>query len=104
MFAFLRAPPRALLLAATALSLPAFAHADEAGPLVDAVIVTANPDPEDPPVVADARRRLSETPGAVAVISCHSRAVCAPHCTILTTGPADAQGCSSAAPCPPGVP
>jgi iron complex outermembrane receptor protein len=69
MFAFLRASPRALLLAATALSMPALAHADEAGALVDAVIVTANPDPEDPPVVADARRRLSETPGAVAVIS-----------------------------------
>lgn len=49
--------------------LPALAHADDSGPLVDAVIVTAHPDPEDPPVVADARRRLSQTPGAAAVIS-----------------------------------
>jgi iron complex outermembrane recepter protein len=69
MSAYLRASSRALLLAAAASALPALAHADEAGPLVDAVIVTANPNPEDPPVVADARRRLSQTPGAVAVVS-----------------------------------
>ena len=36
---------------------------------VSSVIVTARPNPEDPPVVAAARRRLSETPGAVSVIS-----------------------------------
>ena len=36
---------------------------------VSSVIVTARPNPEDPPVVADARKRLSETPGAVSVIS-----------------------------------
>ena len=65
----LRASPRALLLAAAAVCSPALAHADEAAPLVDAVIVTANPQPDDPPIVADARRRLSETPGAVAVVS-----------------------------------
>jgi iron complex outermembrane receptor protein len=35
----------------------------------DTIIVTAARDPEDPPVVADARQRLSETPGAVAVVS-----------------------------------
>lgn len=69
MSAFLRASPRALLLAAAALSTPSLAQADEAAPLVDAVIVTANPQPDDPRVVADARRRLSETPGAVAVVS-----------------------------------
>jgi iron complex outermembrane recepter protein len=36
---------------------------------VDTVIVTATRNSEDPPVVADARSRLSETPGAVAVVS-----------------------------------
>jgi len=41
---------------------------------VDSVIVTARRDPEDPPVVADARQRLSETPGAVAVVSAESYA------------------------------
>ncbi len=40
----------------------------------DVVIVTASADPEDPPVVAEARERLSETPGAVAVVSSESYA------------------------------
>lgn len=35
----------------------------------DTIIVTAHPNPEDPPVVADARDRLSRTPGAVSVIA-----------------------------------
>jgi iron complex outermembrane receptor protein len=35
----------------------------------DVVIVTGHRDPEEPAVVADARARLSETPGAVSVIS-----------------------------------
>ncbi len=35
----------------------------------DTVVVTGRRDPEDPLVVADARARLSETPGAVSVIS-----------------------------------
>jgi len=69
MSALLRAPSRVLLLAAAASALPALAFAGDASPLVDAVIVTANPDPEDPPIVAAARKRLSETPGAVAVVS-----------------------------------
>jgi|SRR5215217_347062 len=60
---------RALLLGA---ALPCLAHAEESPPTVDSVIVTARPDPEDPTVVADARRRLSETPGAVSVISSES--------------------------------
>jgi iron complex outermembrane receptor protein len=68
----LRAPRRALLLAATALAAPGVAFADAAPPLVDAVTVTANPNPEDPPVVAQVRRRLSETPGAVAAVSAES--------------------------------
>jgi iron complex outermembrane receptor protein len=73
----------ALALAA-ALSLPAYAQSSRspAGPEAspeapqfrDTVIVTAAPDPEDPPVVAEARERLSETPGAVAVVSAESYA------------------------------
>lgn len=64
---------RALLLAASALpaaaiSAPAQA-ADEAANTVESVIVTGVRNPEDPPVVQDARTRLSETPGAVSVIS-----------------------------------
>ena len=44
--------------------------AEEAEPVsVDSVIVTGTRDPEEPGVVADARQRLSETPGAVSVIS-----------------------------------
>jgi iron complex outermembrane receptor protein len=69
---FQRASLRALLLASASAALvsPAFA-ADEADTpnTVDSVIVTAQPDPEEPTVVADARRRLSETPGGVSVIS-----------------------------------
>ncbi|CAN5483985.1 TonB-dependent receptor [soil metagenome] len=39
------------------------------GAQVSSVIVTARPNPEDPAVVAAARKRLSETPGGVSVIS-----------------------------------
>ena len=39
---------------------------------VDSVIVTGRPDPEDPAVVADARQRLSETPGGVSVVAAES--------------------------------
>jgi iron complex outermembrane receptor protein len=63
-------PLRALLFAACA--LPAAAHAEETAPTVDTVIVTGARNPEDPPVVAEARERLSETPGAVSVISAES--------------------------------
>ncbi len=35
----------------------------------ETIIVTARPDPEDPAVVAQARAQLSETPGAVSVVS-----------------------------------
>jgi iron complex outermembrane receptor protein len=58
---------------ALALFLPAVAHAQGLA-TVESVIVTARPDPEDPPVVGDARRRLSETPGGVSVISAESYA------------------------------
>lgn len=64
---------RPLLLASSALfglGLPTLAAAEAAPPnTVDSVIVTGARDPEDPPVVGDARQRLSETPGAVSVIS-----------------------------------
>ena len=49
------------------LALPAVAAAQT--PVVDSVIVTGRRDPEDPPVVGEARARLSQTPGAVSVIS-----------------------------------
>lgn len=51
----------ALLLA------PSLAHADDQQ--TDVIIVTAQPNPEDPPVVAEARERLARTPGAVSVVS-----------------------------------
>lgn len=61
---------RSALLGAAALAcFTQTAHATETDDQVSSVIVTARPNPEDPPVVADARRRLSETPGAVSVIS-----------------------------------
>jgi iron complex outermembrane receptor protein len=64
---------KTLLLATSALlcvALPALAHAEEQpSTTVDSVIVTGLRDPEDPPVVGDARARLSQTPGAVSVIS-----------------------------------
>ncbi len=74
MFVSQGARVRALLLggvAAAAFATPALAFE---GPetTVDSVIVTARPDPEDPAVVAEARKRLSETPGAVSVISSES--------------------------------
>ncbi|WP_436792234.1 TonB-dependent receptor family protein [Caulobacter sp. RL271] len=53
---------------------PAAHAAPDAAPAADptevsSVIVTARLNPEDPPIVAAARKRLSETPGAVSVIS-----------------------------------
>lgn len=72
----LSAAPLALL---AALSAPTFAQAQDAAPdadtrvtTVDSIIVTGRPDPEDPAVVAEARARLSRTPGAVAVVSAES--------------------------------
>jgi iron complex outermembrane receptor protein len=59
---------RVLVGAAALAALTTTAHA-EAETQVSSVIVTARPNPEDPPVVAAARERLSETPGAVSVIS-----------------------------------
>ena len=68
------AAPCALLLAALSAS-PALAQtAPQDAPAVDLgeVIVTGARNPEDPPIVAEARRRLSRTPGAVAVVSAES--------------------------------
>lgn len=73
----LTAAPCALLLAAHA--LPAAAQTPDTpdptdATIVDTVIVTGRRNPEDPPVVAAARTRLSRTPGAVAVVSSESYA------------------------------
>jgi len=67
-------PLRVLLLAAAALPAlaPTTLSAAETPTTVDTVIVTGARNPEDPPVVGDARKRLSETPGAVSVISAES--------------------------------
>jgi iron complex outermembrane receptor protein len=54
-----------LLLAGTA-STPALAEDKGSEP---PIIVTAAADPGDPPVVADARQRLSRTPGSVSVVA-----------------------------------
>ncbi|WP_091736771.1 TonB-dependent receptor family protein [Phenylobacterium immobile] len=75
-----RAPLRAVVVglaacAAPSVIWPAVAVAETFQPAsLDSVVVTARRDPEDPPVVADARHRLSETPGAVSVISQESYA------------------------------
>ena len=65
------AAPAALLCV---LASPALSQTAPTGPAVDLgeVIVTGARNPEDPPVVAEARRRLSRTPGAVAVVSAES--------------------------------
>ena len=69
------AAPCALLLAAMASPAFALVQQQAAEPaLLDSVIVTGRRNAEDPPVVADARQRLSRTPGAVAVISAESYA------------------------------
>ncbi|MDI1365018.1 MAG: TonB-dependent receptor, partial [bacterium] len=65
---------RALMLGVAGLCLSTAARAaavaaDTDQTNLDSVLVTARPNPEDPPAVAQARKRLSETPGAVAVIS-----------------------------------
>ena len=67
-------PLRALLFAAAALPAlaPTCLFAAETPTTVDTVSVTGARNPEDPPVVGDARKRLSETPGAVSVISAES--------------------------------
>ncbi|MET0545552.1 MAG: TonB-dependent receptor [Caulobacterales bacterium] len=64
----------ALLSSAFGLVLaPQAAFAQSAASLfakpVDTVIVTATRNPDDPPIVSEARERLSRTPGAVAVIA-----------------------------------
>ncbi|HEY0622914.1 TonB-dependent receptor family protein [Sphingomonas sp.] len=58
----------AALLAATCLAAPAWAAEDPQAREPE-IIVTGKANPEDPPVVAEARERLSRTPGAVAVVA-----------------------------------
>lgn len=61
-------------LALGALALAPEARAQSLAAAVDTVIVTARANPEDPPVVAAVRARLSQTPGAVAVVARESYA------------------------------
>ena len=62
------------LLAATSVvalacvATPALAQ-DATETTVDSIIVTGTRNPDDPPVVAEARTRLSRTPGAVSVVA-----------------------------------
>ena len=48
------------------------AQAQSAAMAAETVIVTAAGNPGDPPIVADARERLSRTPGAVSVVAAES--------------------------------
>jgi len=77
------AAPRALLTtplmlwgAALVACAPSVASAQSSTPAItlDEIIVTAARNPEDAPVVAATRARLSRTPGAVAVVSAESYA------------------------------
>lgn len=68
----LSAAPLALLCAAHAAPVLAQDVGVQDATTVDSVIVTGVRNPEDPPVVAEARARLSRTPGAVAVVSAES--------------------------------
>ncbi|RYD64720.1 MAG: Plug domain-containing protein, partial [Sphingomonadales bacterium] len=56
----------AALLAATCLATPSLANDSDQVPVI---IVTAKANPEDPPVVAEARERLARTPGSVSVVA-----------------------------------
>ncbi len=69
------AAPCALLIGACL--APSLAHAydlseADSPTVVDSIIVTGRRNAEDPTVVAEARDRLSRTPGAVAVVSAES--------------------------------
>jgi iron complex outermembrane receptor protein len=64
------AAPCALLIAT--LAAPALAQTSVPTTQLDEIIVTAVRNPEDPPVVAQTRARLSRTPGSVAVVSSES--------------------------------
>ncbi|CAN5389203.1 TonB-dependent receptor [soil metagenome] len=69
-----------LALTGASLACPALAQTARAQTVhneptvLDSVIVTGARNPEDPPVVAQTRARLSRTPGAVAVVSAESYA------------------------------
>lgn len=67
--------PSAMLGALTTLTFvpSAFAQPNmSAAGVTDTIIVTATRNPEDPLIVAEARARLSETPGSVAVVASES--------------------------------
>lgn len=65
----LSAAPCALLLAVQASSAHAQTSPSPGTATLDTVIVTGRRNADDPPVVAEARARLSRTPGAVAVVA-----------------------------------
>lgn len=60
---------KSALVASALVLAPGAALAQQQSIASETIIVTARPNPEDPPVVANARERLSETPGAVSVVS-----------------------------------
>ncbi|WP_313011082.1 TonB-dependent receptor [Brevundimonas sp.] len=68
-----RTPAAPCALLAAAVASPSLAQT-AAPTQVDSVVVTARRSAYDPPVVAEARARLSRTPGAVAVVSAESYA------------------------------
>jgi iron complex outermembrane receptor protein len=57
------------ILGGALIPVAAFAQTTDRATRLDEIIVTAARNPEDPPVVAETRVRLSRTPGAVAVVS-----------------------------------
>jgi iron complex outermembrane receptor protein len=57
------------LLGGAILLSPQAAFAQSADTASDTIIVTANRNREDPPIVGDARERLARTPGAVSVVA-----------------------------------
>jgi len=65
---------RAATLGVAVYALACLPAAAQQLPSVESVIVTAARDPDDPPVVAGARQRLSETPGAVSVVAAETYA------------------------------
>ena len=56
------------VVALACVATPALAQ-DATESTVDSIIVTGTRNPDDPPVVAEARTRLSRTPGAVSVVA-----------------------------------
>ncbi|MFC3051137.1 TonB-dependent receptor family protein [Kordiimonas pumila] len=56
-------------VAALMVAVPAFAGESVDSDFVETIIVTATRDPNEPPVIAENRARLSRTPGSVAIVA-----------------------------------